>query len=186
MARTKAEAPSILKETDEVKQFLDKAIESHEKGHYALSIPEFERRANEGYPRGQLWLGIAYRDGHGIGQNGEKAIEWFALAATSGLAEADYLIAEMYHQHICIKGDYAKRDAYYEKAAKGGNIDAMFKLAKYIYDRTWAPEEATQAIEWLCKIAVAENASTSDQHTAWSEIHRLSTDILKRHFAFAK
>ncbi|MBQ6003089.1 MAG: SEL1-like repeat protein [Synergistaceae bacterium] len=44
----------------------------------------YEKAATQSLPDAQYGLGIIYRDGRGVPQSDEKAIEWFTKAAEQG------------------------------------------------------------------------------------------------------
>jgi len=109
--------------------------------------------------RAQTRLGIAYRDGIGIGRDAVKAEEWLRRAAVSGDGEAQRALAQIYFEDpsddaraLLRKGEALERSwqgfcdmnraaACYERAATLGNAEAAFRLGALHYGQYKAMDE---------------------------------------------
>ena len=84
-----------------------------------------------GDPRAQYIVGLRYAQGFGNAgkPNWEEAARWFALAASTGLAPAQYRLAVLYERGDGIAKDIGMAKSWYQRAAEKGNVKAMHNLA---------------------------------------------------------
>jgi len=73
-------------------------------------------------------LGCCYRNGEGVEQDNEKAVEWFLKAAEQGNAEAQFALGVCYHNGEGVKQDYEQTIKWLQKAAEQGHKDAFHAL----------------------------------------------------------
>ncbi|MGB2739426.1 MAG: tetratricopeptide repeat protein [Cognaticolwellia sp.] len=102
----------------------------------------------------QMTIAILYENGVGVLKDIEKAIDWYIKAAELGLAEAQYLLGELYDNHCYINENYQQKSANWtEKAAEKGHVQAQYKLS-YVYNYgRGVHKDHKQAIKWCRKAA---------------------------------
>ena len=88
----------------------------------------FDRAAAQGYPEAGESLGDLYSFGDGVGQDKDKAAEWFRRAAEQGRATAQFKLAE-----VLLEGGA-------ETSAEQGDPRAMNNLAVLLWWRLAAEQ----------------------------------------------
>src|SRR5271170_4185690 len=68
---------------------------AYRNGDYATALRLSRELAEQGDAMAQSRLGLMYRDGHGVPQDDQQAVEWFRKAAEQGRANAQYNLAHM-------------------------------------------------------------------------------------------
>lgn len=66
---------------------LRKAIEEFEKGNYLVAVEQMSLLADEGNPRAQCYLAIAYQFGFGVKVDGKRARQLFLRVAKQNIRE---------------------------------------------------------------------------------------------------
>lgn len=69
-----------------------------------------------------------YRNGDGIQQSDEKAVEWYSKAAEQGNASAQCNLGYMYEEGRGVLQSNEKAKYWYTKAANQGERDALWVL----------------------------------------------------------
>ena len=104
---------------------LDDAIAAYQRGDHAQAVPTLTSAAEQGDPLAQVYLGLAYYNGHGVEENDIVAFTWFWRAAEQGDAEGQYQLAYMYTYGFGIpEGEpdpEGKAVEWYERAAQQGH-----------------------------------------------------------------
>jgi TPR repeat protein len=94
---------------------------------------EFKRTlvwAEKGKAIAQKMLGDVYREGHGVDQSYEKAVEYYTMAAEQGYANAQYNVGVMYELGQGVEQSYEKAVKYYTMAVEQGDASAQFNLGR--------------------------------------------------------
>ncbi len=95
--------------------------------HKAMSW--FKKSAQQGLPRAQNHLGLAYIEARGgIEQNYSKAAEWFQKSAMQGDAEGAYLLAGLYVRGRGVVQSHANAQQWLLKAAEQNHAFAQLSL----------------------------------------------------------
>ena len=89
--------------------------------------------ANEGDASAQCNLGLMYKNGLGVEQSYEEAVEWFQKAAEQGNANAQYHLGDMYQNGTGVEESDEEAAEWYLKAAKRGLASAQYKLGEMYY-----------------------------------------------------
>ena len=63
---------------------------------FETAYAEFSEAAEQGHVRAQLWLGVLYERGQGVGQDHAEAARWYRKAADKGQAVAQYNLGLLY------------------------------------------------------------------------------------------
>ena len=117
--------------------------------HYRTTMIKSEAKKGDVY--GQLNLGLLYYYGSDVGQDYQKAHEWFLKSAKQGSHDAQVYLAIMYEEGQGVRQDYAKAAEYYLKSAKQGNFEAQLNLGKMYEDGRGVRQNRAQAKEWYGK-----------------------------------
>ena len=89
-----------------------------------------EKAAEQGNALAQANLGVMYRDGMGVTQDDEQAVEWWKKAAEQENAIAQFNLGLMYGKGIGVAQSDEKAVYWFTKAAKQGDVDAIEVLKK--------------------------------------------------------
>jgi TPR repeat protein len=108
----------------------------------------------ETQPEAQITIAILYENGVGVLKDIEQAIDWYTKAAEEGVAQAQYLLGELYDNHSYINEKNQRESAKWtEKAAEKGHVQAQHKLS-YVYNYgRGVHKDHKQAIKWCRKAA---------------------------------
>lgn len=98
-------------------------------------------------------LGMMYNYGTGVSRNTGTAMYWLGLAADGGNAEAAYQLARTAYS----AGNYDQARELYLKAAKQGDIAAMFELGLMYYNAVGVEQDYAEARAWFTKAAEGGN-----------------------------
>lgn len=113
----------------------------------------FKKAADHGEEYGWWNMGKLYRDGDGVEQNDEKAVECFATAAEKGQKYAMEALASMYLEGRGVDQDSDKAIEWYLKAAQNGETDALTKVAEIYRYGKGITQEASKAISYYKQAA---------------------------------
>ncbi|KAG0253932.1 hypothetical protein BGZ95_006175, partial [Linnemannia exigua] len=73
----------------------------------------------------QVALGDMYKDGKGVQQDYQTAMDWYLMAAEQGNTDAYVSVGGLYLNGLCVQVDNVKAQSWYQKAADKGNADAL-------------------------------------------------------------
>lgn len=118
------------------------------RGDYVRAVRELLVAAKAGDRQAQYELGLAYRDGKGIGRNPAQAFRWFRQAAEKDLPEAQYEVGQMEEDGDGTEKNAADAAEWYRKAATSGNVPAMFALGELYRNGEGVAKDEQQAIRW--------------------------------------
>jgi len=90
-------------------------------------------QANQGNAKAQFNIGKAYYDGHGVGQDYAKAIEWFTKSAEQGYVPAQYQLGTLYNYGEGARQDYYKAAKWYLNASNQGDARSQYNLGMMYY-----------------------------------------------------
>ena len=135
--------------------------------NYVKAFQLYDQSAAKGFPYAAWELGKRYRDGVGTEPDGRQSA-WYFSAAFRGFkvlesqnhdGAVQYRIGWMLLHGVGSECDEAAARKWFEKAARSGNENAQYQLAKLALDSAGSsPEEIYQAMDWLIKAAEAGSA----------------------------
>lgn len=98
-----------------------------------------------------------YMNGESIPENEKKAVDYFMIAAESGIIQAQRIIAQEYVSSDILSRDYEAEAArvWMEKAANQGDAQAQLMLGRY-YVSDFGYNDDQKAFEWFEKAAEQE------------------------------
>ncbi len=118
-------------------------VAAYSKGDYATALRLLFPLAEQGNARAQLNLGVMYNNGWGVTQNDAEAAKWFRKAAEQGLANAQYLVGNMY-----VLQDYLEAVKWYRLAADQGLDIAQYALGLMYDIGENVPQDYAEAVKW--------------------------------------
>ena len=127
--------------------------QSMARGEYARAVREMTVAAKAGDPQAQFDLGMAYREGKGVGRDPEQAFRWIRMAADKNLADAQFEVAQMEEEGEGVDANPSDAAEWYRKAAKQGNVGALFALGELYRDGRGVAKDETQAVRWFRQAA---------------------------------
>ncbi len=126
--------------------------------------------ASSGNVDAQLALGRKYRDGDGVEQDGDKAVEWLTKAANQGSTNAKYDLAYIYKEGDCVPLNYSKAIEWFTLAADEGDLDSLVWLG-LLHERGHGfPKDPSKAVEYY-SIAAAKGDSYGQNNLGNSYRH---------------
>ena len=132
---------------------LDDAIAAYQRGDHAQAVPTLTSAAEQGDPLAQVYLGLAYYNGHGVEENDIVAFTWFWRAAEQGDAEGQYQLAYMYTYGFGIpEGEpdpEGKAVEWYERAAQQGHAEAQFNLGLLLLAGSGVQRDEATGLRWI-------------------------------------
>jgi len=115
--------------------------------------PKLRSAALNGDPAAAYAVALRYAEGRGVPVDMDEAARWFELAASKGLAPAQFRYASLLEKGVGVKKDLAQARRLYLAAAEKGNSKAMHNLAVlYAEGIDGKPDYAT-AVQWFRKAA---------------------------------
>ena len=106
----------------------DLAYGAFQRGYYLTAVELAVPLANLGDPAAQTLLGEIYSRGLGVARDMKEAARWYQVAATSGIAEAQFRYAM-----ILLDGTAAKRDEAQARDLMQAAAESGLPLAEYNY-----------------------------------------------------
>lgn len=89
-------------------------------GRSAQTIELFEGALDEGYPLASYYLGRIYREGIGVPTDDARALRYYAVGAATGIADAQWRLAEMYAEGAGTDQDLIEAGKWAYLAAANG------------------------------------------------------------------
>ncbi|KAF9537847.1 hypothetical protein EC957_007568 [Mortierella hygrophila] len=115
--------------------------------------------ASHGDKDAQVALGDMYKDGKGIAQDYQAAMDWYLKAAQQGHATAQSNIGILYSNGRGVPQDYVQAMEWYLKAAQQGHAPAQFNIGILYDNGRGVPQDYAQAMEWYLKAAQQGHAT---------------------------
>lgn len=132
-------------------------------GDFKMGIEKFKSLAEQGHAEAQSTLGVLYKHGQGVQQNGNEAAKWFRKAAEQGHVSAQYSLAHMYYEGKIIPQNYKEAHKWYHKAAEKGYAEAQTQLSLMYYIGLGMPQDFEEAAKWSRMAAEQGDAQAQTQ-----------------------
>lgn len=124
----------------------------------------YRRAADEqNDPEGMLHYAECLQDGYGVSCDLDKALKYYMKAATEGVKEAYYPIAQLFESGKAGDSDRSRCLTWYVKAANSGNADAMYKVGMMCLEGVYADQNTELALRWLEHAAEAGSISALEE-----------------------
>ncbi len=132
-------------------------------------------------------LAADYQAGFDAYDRGDYATalkEWRPLAG-QGVAEAQFLLGQLYHQGKGMPQDYTGAEYWYSKAARQGNAMGQLGLGSMYAYGNGVPQNYTEAVKWYRKSAnQGEIVAQSILGVMYEEGNGLPQDFVLAHMWF--
>ncbi|KAF9545331.1 hypothetical protein EC957_011085 [Mortierella hygrophila] len=115
--------------------------------------------ANHGNKDAQIALGDMYKDGKGIAQDYQAAMDWYLKAAEQGDAAGQQRVGTLYYVGFGVPKNYSIAMIWYLKAAQQGYALAQSNIGTLYGNGLGVPQDYAQAMEWYLKAAQKGHAS---------------------------
>ncbi len=126
------------------------------------------RSAELGYPGAMVWLGFAYREGHGVKADYEQAVAWFIKAVEAGDTHATMHVGRMFAQYMDRPADALP---WFHKAADAGRVDSHIYLA-WLYGNPDSPVYSPHdSRDWYERVALSKSLSAPQALLRLAKLH---------------
>jgi TPR repeat protein len=115
---------------------------------FAQIDPDLLAAAERGDVEAQALLGLKYRYGAGVPENGTEAVKCYRLAAEQGLAEAQYNLGLMYADGEGVPKNDIEAVKWYRLAAQQGDAAAQTNLGVMCFFGEGVPKNYVRAYAW--------------------------------------
>jgi len=128
-------------------------IDAYAQGNYAVAMEKLKPVAEHGNAQAQFNLGLMYREGKGVTQDGKEAVAWLSKAAEQGLAEAQENLGLCYAKAQGVDRDWVQADKWFSIAAASGKESAINnqRMVEVHMQPEQIAEAKALAQEWLAK-----------------------------------
>lgn len=109
--------------------------------------------AEQGDAQAQVAIGILYARGHGVPQDGERAVEWYTKAAQQGIPQVQHDLAVKYFHGLGIPRDYALAADWWGKAADKGMAESAYNLGLMHARGLGVARDDAAAVRWYRQAA---------------------------------
>ena len=92
--------------------------------------PELVKKAEAGDATAQLYLGIYYEIGKGVGKDEKEAVKWYTKSAEQGVAFAQFLLGVCYEFGTGVGKDEKEAVKWWTKSAEQGDPNAKKALVR--------------------------------------------------------
>lgn len=115
-----------------------------------IKVKLLESEADKGSPEVQFALSIMLLQGIGVKKNTEKGLAYLKRSADAGNIQAQYLYAGTMININGINNPEVNSEVarYFEKAAEGGQIDAITTVASFYEKGIVFPQDKTRSFYW--------------------------------------
>jgi TPR repeat protein len=119
-------------------------------------LPIFQRLAEQGNDRAQLYLGEMYDAGLGLSYDEGEALKWFTRAAEAGDPDAQYMLGPPSRTELG-GPSHEEALAWLRKAAEQGHAAAQRDLAAYLATGDGCDKDEREALRWYLRAAAQGN-----------------------------
>ncbi|MDH5326783.1 MAG: sel1 repeat family protein [Gammaproteobacteria bacterium] len=129
----------------------ESAEQAYQSGEHGQAFQSYVRLAKLGDAAAEYKVGLLYEQGQGVGQDTQKAIDYFQAAAARNYAAAITKVAEAYYRGTVLKKDRGKAVQLYKQAAELGDAAAQNSYASLLYLGIDVRRDQKQAKDWFEK-----------------------------------
>ena len=130
--------------------------DAYHKGDYATALRILRPLADDGNPEAQVFIGMSYEFGDGIGKDTKQAINWYRKAADKGNADAAYNLGTMYEDGEGVAKNIPEAMKWFRMAAAKGDALSQRELGTLYRDGTGIKRDPEQAAKWF-RMATGKN-----------------------------
>jgi TPR repeat protein len=114
--------------------------------------------ASQGDKVAQVSLGDMYKDGHGVYQDYQTAMDWYLKAASQSHPDGEYKVGVMHSLGLGVPQDYFQAMNWFLNAAIQGHASAQYNVGLYYDVGRGVTRDYLKAEEWYQKAADQGNA----------------------------
>lgn len=140
----------------------------YQAGDYTSAAEKFAAAANAGNSRAAGYLGTMYKDGQGVPKDINKAVSLLEQSAKGGELEAAFILGQIYSGSQGIPRNNGIAKQWYETAftgfstkASGGDVEAMYWVARLHFSGNGTPVDLEKCVSWLRRASDAGHASAT-------------------------
>src|SRR5579875_2006350 len=119
----------------------------------AIGSAALRNAAAAGDPAAAYEIGVRYAEGRGVQPDATQAARWFAIAASKGLALAQFRYASQLEKGLGVKKDLGAARKLYLAAAAQGNAKAMHNIAVLYAEGAEGKPDYQAAAKWFLEAA---------------------------------
>ncbi|KAF9089365.1 hypothetical protein BGX29_012099 [Mortierella sp. GBA35] len=116
-------------------------------------LPHIMVSVTSGDKDAQVALGNIYRDGVGVQQVHQAAMDWYLKAADQGDSEGLSKVGYLYDKGLGVPQDYSVAMEWYRKAADQGDVHAQYSVGYLYYFGRGGTRDQSQSMYWCRKAA---------------------------------
>ena len=152
---------------------IQKAQAANKQAKYAtFSFAEhLKTRAEQDYARGGYVLRMMYKEGRGVPQDDQLAVQWFRKAAEQGQPVGGVALGEMYKQGRGVPRDDRLAVQWFRNVAEQGYALGHYKLGIMYREGRGVPKNYVYAYMWI-HIAAPVISELVDKESAWDMLLR--------------
>jgi len=154
--RQRAIQEALAKGTEYLNAFLIPKEGYTQAGRYREATRWFRIAADQGSAAAQVYIGLIFENGWGLGRDYVEAMRWYRQAADQGYIAALVAIGNMYLQGEGVEQDYAEGLRWYAKAADKGYVPAQNSLGQYYEQGLGIQQDYVEAMRWYQKAAAQD------------------------------
>lgn len=132
---------------------LSRAMDYFRHDDYAQAFVLFRPLAEHGVAIAQGIVGTMYDFGHGVEEDQERAVYWYAKGAAQGDMRSSTMLGLHYGMGKGVRQDYVRAAALWRTAAEKGHASAQFLLGIAYYNGAGVQKDYSQALLWIGKAA---------------------------------
>ena len=136
-----------------------------QRADYAKALKLARPLADEGDPRAEAVIGLAYYRGRGAPHDDAEAAKWLLRAADKGDAVAGYTLGVMYGEGRGVPQDFAEAARWYRRAAERGDAPAQYNLGLAYARGEGVAQDVVAAHMWF-NLAAARFPATDTRNRA--------------------
>lgn len=118
-------------------------------------------------------LGDAYANGSGVAVDGEKAIEYYAMAAERGESFGYECIGMLYYAGEIIQADYKAAFEYFTKVDGHKSFCTLYSLGEMYRVGLYVEKDLSKACEYYREIAFSDEKYADMDDYYWCACYRL-------------
>ncbi len=149
----------------------DKARKLFEDGNPADAAIWLERAVKQGHSAARLPLAAMYREGLGVRQDLDRAVELFTISANEGYPSAQFTLGALYRAGEGVETDYSMAMKWFQKAARQGEVDSQNNLGTMFEAGRGTRSSQVTALMWY------EVAATNGSRRAGDNYKRLKRKL---------
>ncbi|KAF9130649.1 hypothetical protein BGX30_013408, partial [Mortierella sp. GBA39] len=116
--------------------------------------------ASHGDKDAQVALGDMYKDGKGVAQDYQAAMDWYLKAVEQGDAVGQQRVGALYDDGFGVPKNYSMAMIWYLKAAEQGYAIAQYSIGVLYNNGCGIPKDYAEAMEWYLKAAEGGHAGS--------------------------